>query len=234
MALPFSGSPFVLKAVFTANTDLHIPSPVRIAGVQVGEVTGVERIKGSADAGIVMMQIDKNGLPIHADATAAIRSRIFLEGNFYVELQPGTPEAPLLELRRDASGRQHLRPGAARPRPLVAQFERPRQPPEARAGVRRVAEHATDAARRRAWIRVAGLTGAQGLNDALNYSANAFEASAIVNQALLGEQPDDLTGVVRGEAEVFKGPRGERRAAAAADRQLRRDDGGAGRHSRTI
>ena len=32
--LPFSGSAFELKAVFTANTDLHIPSPVRIAGVR--------------------------------------------------------------------------------------------------------------------------------------------------------------------------------------------------------
>ncbi|HTW13240.1 MAG TPA: MlaD family protein, partial [Solirubrobacteraceae bacterium] len=95
-SVPFTGSPFVLRAVFTANTDLHIPSPVRIAGVQVGEVTGVQRIKGSPNAGIVVMQIDKNGLPIHADATADIRSRIFLEGNFYVDLQPGTPESPIL------------------------------------------------------------------------------------------------------------------------------------------
>src|ERR1700722_3677014 len=65
--LPFGSSRFELKAAFTANTDLHIPSPVRIAGVQVGEVTGVERIKDSPNAGIVVMQIDKNGLPIHAD-----------------------------------------------------------------------------------------------------------------------------------------------------------------------
>ena len=35
------GSPFVLKAVFTTKTELHIPSPVRIAGVDVGEVTSV-------------------------------------------------------------------------------------------------------------------------------------------------------------------------------------------------
>ncbi len=36
-SLPFSGSPFVLKAMFTSNTELHIPSPVRIAGVDVGD-----------------------------------------------------------------------------------------------------------------------------------------------------------------------------------------------------
>ncbi len=40
--LPFQGSPFVLKAVFTSETQLHIPSPVRIAGVDVGEVTSVD------------------------------------------------------------------------------------------------------------------------------------------------------------------------------------------------
>ena len=42
------------------------------------------------------MSIDTNGLPIHADATAKIRPRIFLEGNFYVDLAPGSPSAPVL------------------------------------------------------------------------------------------------------------------------------------------
>ena len=51
------------------------------------------------------MSINPNGLPIHADATAKIRPRIFLEGNFYVDLHPGTPSAPVLSLRRDAVGR---------------------------------------------------------------------------------------------------------------------------------
>ena len=40
--------------------------------------------------------INKDGLPIHADATAKIRARIFLEGNFYVDLSPGTPDARIL------------------------------------------------------------------------------------------------------------------------------------------
>jgi ABC-type transporter Mla subunit MlaD len=78
-SLPFSSSPFVLKAVFTSNTELHIPSPVRIAGADVGEVTSVSYIPHSRDAATVIMDINKNGLPIHADATVLIRSRIFLE-----------------------------------------------------------------------------------------------------------------------------------------------------------
>jgi len=52
---------------------------------------------------------------------------------------------------------------------------------------------------------VRGLTGAQGLNLSLKYSVAAFRASAIVNQALLGIQPGDLSRVVTGNEQVFRG-----------------------------
>ena len=51
---------------------------------------------------------------------------------------------------------------------------------------------------------VRGLTAAQALNQSLRYSAGAFKASAIVNQALLGTQPHDLSGAVEGNEEVFR------------------------------
>ena len=108
-SLPFSGSPFVLKAMFTTQTQLHIPSPVRIAGVDVGQVVSVQRVSGSSDAAVVTMDINKNGLPIHADATAKIRPRLFLEGNFYVDLHPGTPSAPIAVVGRHAAGRAERR-----------------------------------------------------------------------------------------------------------------------------
>jgi hypothetical protein len=60
---------------------------------------------------------------------------------------------------------------------------------------------------------VRGLTGAQALNASLKYSADAFRASAIVNQALLGIQPHDLSRVVTGNEQVF-------RALAASGTQL--------------
>ena len=41
-----SGSPYQLKAVFTSQTQLHIPSPVRIAGTDVGEVVSVTHLPG--------------------------------------------------------------------------------------------------------------------------------------------------------------------------------------------
>jgi ABC-type transporter Mla subunit MlaD len=41
------------------------------------------------------MTITNQGLPIHNDATFAVRPRTFLEGNFFVDVSPGTPEAPV-------------------------------------------------------------------------------------------------------------------------------------------
>ncbi len=35
---------------------------------------------------------NSNGLPIHSDATVRIRDRLFLEGGYYLELDPGQPE----------------------------------------------------------------------------------------------------------------------------------------------
>ena len=70
---------------------------MRIAGVNVGKVTDVEPMGKGVDQGaVVSMEIQDKGLPIHTDATAAIRPRIFLEGNFFVDIHPGTPSAPKL------------------------------------------------------------------------------------------------------------------------------------------
>ena len=35
------------------------------------------------------------GLPVHKDATLRIRYRLFLEGGYYMQLDPGTPGAPV-------------------------------------------------------------------------------------------------------------------------------------------
>jgi virulence factor Mce-like protein len=93
--IPFT-KPFEVEAVFRSATSIRANSPVRIAGVQVGKVKEVEAHEGS-DAAVVVLQVDDDGLPLHADATAKIRPRIFLEGNFFVDLEPGSPGEPELE-----------------------------------------------------------------------------------------------------------------------------------------
>jgi ABC-type transporter Mla subunit MlaD len=202
---PFAGKQFVLKAVFTSETQLHIPSPVRIAGVDVGQVTSVQRVAGNTQAAVITMDINSNGLPIHANATAQIQSRIFLEGNFYVDLHPGSPNARLL-----ASG-QTL-PVANTSGPVQLDRVLAALTSNARANLQTLVQGfggalnnpptaAQDASQDPS---VRGLTAAQALNQSLKYSAGAFKASAIVNQALLGIQPHDLSGAVQGNEEVFR------------------------------
>jgi phospholipid/cholesterol/gamma-HCH transport system substrate-binding protein len=204
--LPFSGSPFVLKAVFTTQTQLHIPSPVRIAGVEAGQVVSVQHVPGSSQASIVTMDINNNALPLHADATLNVRPRIFLEGNFYADLHPGTPGAPILgsgatlpaandsgpvQLDRilaalDSNSRQNLQTLL---QGIGSSLNAPPAP-------------AQDASQDPS---VRGLTGGQALNASLKYSVDAFRASAIVNQALLGVQPHDLSRVVSGNEQLLRG-----------------------------
>ena len=83
-------NPFEFTAVFQTSNNLRLDSPVRIAGVNVGKVVKVEREEDS-DLIKVTMEMEDTGLPIHNDATLKIRSRIFLEGNFFVDMNPGTP-----------------------------------------------------------------------------------------------------------------------------------------------
>src|SRR4051812_9666283 len=92
--IPFTHG-FEVKAAFQTANNIRPNSPVRIAGVNVGKVKKIERYDGT-DAAVVTMEIMKAGLPIHKDATFKIRPRIFLEGNFFVDLSPGTPEEPTI------------------------------------------------------------------------------------------------------------------------------------------
>jgi virulence factor Mce-like protein len=91
-ANPFASS-YTLTATFSGVNGLNINSPVREAGVDVGKVTGITPIPGSS-AAQVTMTLNGNGLPLHRNATFDIRPRIFLEGNFFIDLHPGTPGAP--------------------------------------------------------------------------------------------------------------------------------------------
>lgn len=207
-SVPFASSPFVLRAMFTTQTELHIPSDVRIAGVTVGQIVSVQRVagSGSSQASVITMHINQNGLPIHADATIQIRPKLFLEGNFYGDLSPGTPSAPVV-----SSG--YLLPAANTSGPvqidrvLASLTANPRSELQTLLQGIGSALNAPPAPGEDATQDpiVQGLTGGQALNLALKYSPDAFRASAIVNQALLGTQPHDLSRVVSGNEELLRG-----------------------------
>ena len=87
---------YTVQAVFPSANGVRNGSPVRVAGVNVGKVTAISHVEDGKQAALVTMRIDKKGLPLHRDATMKIRPRIFLEGNFFVDVSPGSPSAPQL------------------------------------------------------------------------------------------------------------------------------------------
>jgi phospholipid/cholesterol/gamma-HCH transport system substrate-binding protein len=90
--LPFTSS-FVIRGVFQSANQLKSGNPVRIAGLPIGTVTGVSA--GPHNTTIVTMALDQHA-GIHADASLAIAPRLLFEGNFYVDLHPGSPAAPAI------------------------------------------------------------------------------------------------------------------------------------------
>jgi phospholipid/cholesterol/gamma-HCH transport system substrate-binding protein len=84
---------FTLYAVVNNSVNVRSDSPVRIAGIDVGKVDGVSP---AGRASKIQFTVSGNGLPIHSDATIRIRDRLFLEGGYYLELDPGSPSAPVL------------------------------------------------------------------------------------------------------------------------------------------
>ncbi len=200
---PFA-NPYQVKAVFTSATSIRPKSPVRIAGVNVGKVKSVDRQPGT-DAAIITMNIDGKGLPIHKDATMKIRPRIFLEGNFFVDLQPGSPSAPVLDDGDTLALAQTASPvqfdevltslqGDTREslKTLIQGFGdaltiRPRPVDDANSG-----------------RFTAGESAAESLNGAAQVSGDALRGTAIVNDAFLGTSPDDLSRLIKGLGKVTK------------------------------
>lgn len=90
--LPFVHQ-FTLSAVVRNAYNVRGGDPVRVNGVDVGQVQGV-----SADGtrSRISFTLDNSAMPVHRDATLRIRNRLFLEGSYYLQLDPGTPEAPPL------------------------------------------------------------------------------------------------------------------------------------------
>lgn len=84
----------LIRADFRSANGLVSGDPVRVAGVDVGSVAAISR--GPGDTAIISMTLSGWTASVHRDATASIQPRLLLEGSFYVDLRPGTPEAPAM------------------------------------------------------------------------------------------------------------------------------------------
>jgi phospholipid/cholesterol/gamma-HCH transport system substrate-binding protein len=88
---------YEVSAMFRTANNVKPDSPVRVAGVNIGKVSEVKLLRPGQPAAEVKLRLDKAGLPLHEDATFKVRPRIFLEGNFFVDVQPGTPSAKTVD-----------------------------------------------------------------------------------------------------------------------------------------
>jgi virulence factor Mce-like protein len=196
---PFSRG-FEFQAVVKTSNSIRQNSPVRIAGVNVGKVKKIEGQDGTDNA-VITMEINEDGLPIHKDARLKIRPRIFLEGNFFVDLQPGTPNAPTISDGDTIPVTQTATPVQIDQvlTSLQQDSRRSLQVTLQELG-RSLTAEPDAAANADQSIYTQDKTAAQALNSSLIFAPDALRGTAVVNTALQGLNPSDLTGLVRGLA----------------------------------
>jgi phospholipid/cholesterol/gamma-HCH transport system substrate-binding protein len=199
--IPFTSYGYQLKATFANGVSIAKNSPVRIAGVDVGKVISTER---DGDAATVTFTVTGKGRPIHDDAFAQIRPRIFLEGNFFVDLYPGSPSAPELgsgetiPISHTSTAVQLDEILTALQSPVRADLSRLLE------GIGTALNHEPTAAEDATQLpEVRGKTGGEALNGALLYGGDAGRYSAQVTNALLGTRPHDLSRLVAGAGRAF-------------------------------
>ena len=207
------GDPYEVQAVFSSAQSVRTSSPVRIAGVNVGEVTKIEPLISaegenleaqagdddvplSADeppgqqAAVVTMELNEDALPLHEDAQFKLRPRLFLEGNHFVDLQPGSPNA------------EEIKDGHTFPVNQTAYSVQLDQILTTLQGDVR-----TDL---QIFLNQFGnaLTkygGAKGFQELYRTSPEANRYTSQVNEAFLGTEPGDLGGTIKGLDRVVRG-----------------------------
>jgi phospholipid/cholesterol/gamma-HCH transport system substrate-binding protein len=181
-SIPFK-SHYEITAAFKTSNNLRPNSPVRVAGVNVGKVTKVEHATDGGQDVLVTMRINDAGRPIHKDAEMAIRPRIFLEGNFFVDVSPGTPSAPVLE-DGDRIPVNQTRTPVQLDQVLTALQSDTRD--DLKVLLREYSEalHGRDDA------------GAKAFNRSIEHWEPAYKNSAIVAEAQLGLAEHDLSGYI--------------------------------------
>jgi ABC-type transporter Mla subunit MlaD len=202
--LPFTDG-YEVKATFTTAQNIRPSSPVRIAGVNVGEVTDVQPLdsgdeelaaalgedeaqaaavkdSGGQQAAVVTMRIEDEARPINQDATFQLRPRLFLEGNLFVDVKPGSPGSPeapdgyTFPLEQSSVSVQLDQ--------VLTTFQ---------ADVRENLQTFLD----EFGSALVDHGGAEGFQELYRSSAGSFKATSQVNEALLGTEPHDLSGFVR-------------------------------------
>ncbi|MFL5846588.1 MAG: MlaD family protein [Solirubrobacteraceae bacterium] len=200
--VPFA-SRYEITALVRSANQLRGGAPVRVAGVDVGKVTGIDA--GPNQTTALRLEIDKRALPLHRDATVRIRPRLFLEGGFYVELAPGTPASD--ELRSGGTLPVSQSAGPVQFHQLLSVFEQPIRDSLA-GGLSATAE---------------GLSGggADGLRAVAPNLGPMLRDLTIVADASQGTRPHDVSRLIASASRVTGALAADRRSLADLVTNLR-------------
>lgn len=207
------GEAYEVKAVFPTAMNIRVDSPVRIAGVDVGKVVEVEQLTSGDEAtlaqadgdaaalpegtegegqqaAVVTMRIEDVGRPVKEDATFQLNPRLFLEGNLYVRLRPGTPGAPEAEDGYVFPLDQTY---------VSVQLDQilTTLQSDVREDLQILLEEFGAA--------LVDHGGAEGFQELYRTSPGAYRFTAEVNEAFLGEEPHDLSGFIKHLDQVERG-----------------------------
>ncbi|MGH2951157.1 MAG: MlaD family protein [Solirubrobacterales bacterium] len=206
------GDAYEVSAVFGSAQNVRGDSPVRIAGVNVGKITKVEHLSGDEpeleaavgdapssvggedapgeQAAVVTMELEEQALPLHEDATMKMRPRLFLEGNYFVDLEPGSPNAEEVD-----DG--HVFPINQTAYSVQLDQVLSTLQSDVRTELQVLLDQLGNA-----FIKHGA---AEGFRELYRTSPPAFKFTSQVNEAFLGTEPGDLGGVIKGLDRVVRG-----------------------------
>jgi virulence factor Mce-like protein len=176
-----------LDMVFRNSNQLIKGSPVRIAGIDVGKVVQIKFGPGRTTE-VVRVELKKEGLPIHADAVARIRPRLFLEGGFYIELHPGSASGPELKDKGMIPLGQTSQP--VQFNQILSELQTPTR--KRLRGLLKELDTTLDGG------------GAEGFGRAIKPLAPALKDTAQISEALRGTEAHDLSAVISTSARATK------------------------------
>lgn len=185
--LPFvPDNRFELQAVFQDAQNVRVKSPVRAAGVEVGKVTEVGHLYDEngdgLDGAVVTMRLTDDALPVREDTTLALRPRLFLEGNLFIDLSPGSPGSPELESGAMLPASQTS---------ISVQFD------QVLTGLQKPVRTQLQTFLAEFGAALDDFGGADGFRELYRTSPDAYRYTAEVNEAFLGTEPGDLRGFIR-------------------------------------
>jgi phospholipid/cholesterol/gamma-HCH transport system substrate-binding protein len=202
---------YEVRAVFNSAQNVRLDSPVRIAGIEVGRVVGVEHLVSAEDelraslpdkpsisppdeigqeAAVVTMEISDSGRPIREDAQFKLRPRLFLEGNYFIDLRPGSPNA-------DEVDDGHTFPVGQTAYSVQLDQVLSTLQSDVRSNLQTFLHEFGNA--------LVKYGGAEGWRELYRTSPGAYRYTAEVQEAFMGTRPRDLSNLIRNLDRVVEG-----------------------------